>query len=421
MFPDGWARVADLEYRLHLSRATCGGEAARRDELQAAVTAARHAIELYRNVFDYRSMVIMQFDTAVVLQRLGEQQAALTALQAALDMDRDYGFQDDAAENYKLLRTWRGQPADPAQIATFMQNFPKRHVTFKFGWRPGHAQVALESRRERLEEGHVLQSRATAVLERHVGADPGGGWSVSYASPLSQYVPGVWPRVQGSKESDLYFPPALLPEPDYKVSPSGVFEGAVDSTAFVSGLDVRTESLIRSRAPSGSKARKLTQQAIATMTAFLSPGLLEAAAEQNYDLQTGMWIGATLDQGVWYEISAPLSLAGMPRVVVQHQIEFSFARTVRCAAGAAAPACVELVIRATPDRQALEHAMADIRLQVPGFTDYSSSIEIRIVTDPATLLPYAREERIYWYASIGKGGGDSAVESEHLESTTNER
>src|SRR4029077_2892038 len=95
MFPDGWARAVDIEYRLHLARADCGSEADRENELGTAVAAARRAVELYRNMFDYRSMVIMQFDVGVVLRQLGDNAAALAALETALDMDREYGFQDD--------------------------------------------------------------------------------------------------------------------------------------------------------------------------------------------------------------------------------------------------------------------------------------------------------------------------------------
>src|SRR5215469_6637870 len=106
MFPDGWARATDLEYRMHLARATCN-ETDRENELHSAVAAARRAVELYRNAFDYHSMAITQFEVAIVLQQLGDKAAALAAVETALDMDREYGFPDDARENYKLLLTWR--------------------------------------------------------------------------------------------------------------------------------------------------------------------------------------------------------------------------------------------------------------------------------------------------------------------------
>jgi hypothetical protein len=44
---------------------------------------------------------------------------------------------------------------------------------------------------------------------------------------------------------------------------------------------------------------------------------------------------------------------------------------------------------------------------------YASSLDIRIVADPESLLPCAREERAYWYASVGNGRGNQLIESEH--------
>jgi hypothetical protein len=49
---------------------------------------------------------------------------------------------------------------------------------------------------------------------------------------------------------------------------------------------------------------------------------------------------------------------------------------------------------------------------------YAASTDARIVVDPATLLPYVREERIYWYASLGRSAADKILQSEHLLFTT---
>jgi hypothetical protein len=148
----------------------------------------------------------------------------------------------------------------------------------------------------------------------------------------------------------------------------------------------------------------------------LAPGLLEAAAAENYQIETAMWIGATLDQGVWYEIDAPLPIPGMPRVVIQNKVEFAFTRRLPCTPDAADSTCVEIVIHATPDSEALDRVIADLALPPPHnqFDHYTASTEARMVTDPATLLPYAREERIYWYASLDKGKGGTILQSEHV-------
>lgn len=420
MFPDGWARLADLEYRLHLARTACGSEADQANELRAAAAAARRAVELYRNVFDYHSMVVMQFDAGITLHQLGENTAALADLETAIDMDREYGFQDDASENYKLLLTWSGKPAGAAQVAELMQDFPQRRVTLKFGWHPSDARITLETRREFLNDGQIGASRAVATFERHIGANDDGGWIVSHAHRLTQYEPGVWATIQGSQTPPIILPPAALPAVNFKVSTAGEFEGVTDSESFATRLATKTEGLIRAAAPPGDLARSLTREAVESATVILSPGMLEAATAENYQLETAMWIGATLDQGVWYEISAPLSLPGAPRVVLQNQIQFAFTRMVPCTAGAKKQTCVEIVFHATPEEESLDHMMRDLRIQfwLDRFTYFTASTEVRIVTDPATLMTYAREEWVSWYGSLGKSKKDKVLQSEHLVSTT---
>jgi len=201
---------------------------------------------------------------------------------------------------------------------------------------------------------------------------------------------------------------------DFKVSATGQFEDVTDSKAFAARLVAITQGLIRSRAPSGKPVHDLTEDAVESTPVALSPGALEAATAEDYALQTAMWIGATLEQGVWYELSAPLALPGFPRVVLQHRITFAFTRMVPCSAGAASHGCVELVIRAAPDPQALMDFTGN-----PRDPHYAGSIEARIVTDPATLLPYTLEERVSWY--YPDGGGKTVVESDHLVSTTSYR
>jgi hypothetical protein len=110
--PFALAREAAIDYQIHVGRASCDSSAASRDqELRAAVESARHAVDLYRYEFDAVSMVTMQFNVAVTDHELGEDTAALAALQTAIKMDREYGFREDANDNYQMLLQWNGQPA----------------------------------------------------------------------------------------------------------------------------------------------------------------------------------------------------------------------------------------------------------------------------------------------------------------------
>ena len=420
MFPDGWALVANLEYQQHLGRAACSSAADRRGELLAAVEAARRAVGLYRDQFEYHSMVIMQFDAAVALRRLGESAAALAALKEALRMDLEYGFEADARENYPLLLTWRGEPAGTEQVARLMAEFPKRRVSLRFGWRSGDARITLELSRASLDGGQIARGQATAAFERRIAAAPAGGWSVTYMHRLRGYQPGVWPLAPGMPKRELTFPPAPLPTVNFKVSAKGEFVGVTDAKAFAPRLTAWTDKLIRAHEPAGDRARAAAADVVGRTAIDFSPGMLEADAAQNYQLETAMWVGATLEQGVWYEISAPMSLPGEPEFVVEQRIDFAFTRRVPCTAGAVDEKCIEIVIRATPDPTALRHVLDDWGGAPPNnlFVDYFASTEARIVTDPATLLPYAHEGRVYWYVSIGNTTDAAILESEHLISRT---
>jgi len=417
MYPDGWAAVADLEYRVHLAWAECAGAAHRQEHLRTAVSAARHAAELYRDMFDYHSMVVLQFDASVALHELGEKSAAIASLETTLGMDREFGFADDARENYELLLAWRGEPAGDAQVAALMQDFPKRQVEMKFQWGPRDAQITLESRRACLLDRQVVSSRASASFDGQIRANDNGGWSVSYARRLTNYEPGVWPIMQGSPP--MAFPPVLIPEAGFEVSASGEFNVVTEPKAFAEQLAARTEELIRTSAPSDEHARDIMEVAVEKTPADLSPGLLEAVTAENYQFETAMWIGATLDQGVWYEVSAPLSLPGMPRAVTQNSIQFAFTRMVPCSAEVMTqPTCVEIIMRAAPEQEALNRLLADYNnhADVVRVDSYTASITTRLVTDPATLLPFAHEKKVYWSASVGKG--ISLLQSEHVLATT---
>ena len=420
LFPGGWALLADLEYRQHLARAACAGRTDSRDDLLAAVDAARRAVVLYRDEFDYHSMAVMQFDAAVTLRRVGEEAAALAALEAALRMDREYGFREDARANYDMLLTWQGKPAGAAQVASLMHDFPQRRATFRFRWHPTDARIVMERRRVCLSEGQIARSRAAAAFESRITAGESGAWTVSHAGRLSAYDPGVWPSRQSHPSPQLAFSPAPLAAADFKVSAAGGFDGVTDSKAFATRLDARTAALIRAGGLSSHDRKGATKDALKIAAGVLTPGMLEAETAENYQLETAMWIGATLQQGVWYDMSAPLLLPGATRYVVPQRIEFAFTRLVPCTADTAAKKCAEIVIHATPDQTTLNNLLADLMGSSPvyRYTDFAASTDARIVVDPATLLPYTREEHVYWYASVGREAADKILQSEHLLTTT---
>lgn len=406
MFPDGWSRTAAMEYSLHLARADCAGDSGGPTELRAAVTAARRAVQLYTDTFDYPTAATMQFNVAVLLNRLGDSSAAITALESTLAMDREFGFQDDARDNYRQLLTWQDKPADEAQVAQLLQGFPKRQVNLKFAWHPEQAHLSLEDSRDCLWDGAITHSNAAAAYERQIAGDTKGGWTVSYVQDAASFQPGVWPTPEGSQVAKMVFAPAAIARPNFKVNATGQFVATINSEGLAAQLLNQTDGLIRVEAPAGG-APELMKVALDTAAIVLSSGLLTAGAAENFQVETSMWAGATLDQGVWYQISAPLSLPGLSRVVVQQRLEFAFTRMVPCTASASESTCVEVVVRTTPDQKVVDRLM----------DSYVASSATRLIMDPATLQSYSREDRLYWYASIGPQSKEATLESEHFTST----
>ncbi len=157
VLPAGLARATDLDYQIHSARAVCASAEMRDAELRAALASAQRAVELYRDAYDAVSMVTMQFNASVAYHDLGESAAAIAALQEAIAMDREYGYADDAEDNYTLLLQWKNEDASPEQVDARMQDFPERSATLAFGWFPSFAEVKIESDYTEIADGEVFK------------------------------------------------------------------------------------------------------------------------------------------------------------------------------------------------------------------------------------------------------------------------
>ena len=372
VLPDGLARQADLEYRIHTARASCrSSQPGRRDELHQALAAAQRAVELYREALDYQSMVVMQFDVAATQRLLGNDAAAVAALQSTIDLDHEYGFRDDASDNSELLAQWLGKTAGP----TPPLDTPARTTTLKFGWTIRNAQVATNLSYARVIDGAIERYQGARTFKRTFRE------SLLYWRVADEHGEVVFDTTKWPQDPDLRqvlaltFGRALLETPDIEVRKGGDF----------------------------SHAFSLHNPAVKQLDPWFAPGLMEEKAAEEYDFDTGIWTGATLEQGVWYEMSAPLILPGTPGVVLPHDIEFAYTHPVPCEADSNDPSCVELVVRATPQAQALGEFNASwgraMKLPHGEEAHYWSATYMRIVTDPNTLMTSVRDVRNYWHTS----------------------
>jgi hypothetical protein len=403
LFPDGSARAADIEYRIHLGRASCDADAATRArELQSSLEAAQLAMRLNRQAFNYPAMAVAQFNVAATYRALGDDMDAIRSLETALAMDSEYGLADDAQDNYALLLKWRNRPAGPDQVTQLMSDFPSRSATLKFGWTPSDASVAVSRSNTGVADHMLLHTQGARVFERLVRAQ-NDGWAITYVPSGGANDFGVWPRETDSSGPSALFRPTLLELPNFELTATGDFKTVTDLAGFATRVTTDAQSDIRDHAPKDGPARKLLGTAVRAAQIDFAPDVLAAQVSQGYGLEAAMWIGATLQQGVHYQLVAPLALAGVPYVTLNHQIDFVFTRELPCPGGTLPHPCVELIVQATPDGQPLEEPVGGYPMR------YSSSMTVRLITDPQTLQPYLRDTRRYWYVTIGQHAGIARV------------
>jgi hypothetical protein len=414
VFPGGWARVAELEYRIHRGRADCHPEpTVRGQELQAAIKSAQRAVQQYRDEFDYASMAVAQFNIAATYHALREDTKAIGALETAIEMDREFGLRTDAQDNYGLLLSWRQEPAGPDQVAQLMRDFPTRTAALKFAWSAADVALTISSSHAKVIKNRVFHAQTSRQIARQIRA-AGDDWVVADATIDGPVDLGVWPGETGGDVGPVAaFHPTLLQFPSIELTHSGDFKTVNDLAAFATHATADAQTSIRARAPKGEPTALLDEADRAVQINF-APEVIKSEVRENYELESAMWIGATLQQGVQYELIAPLPLAGLPPLVIFHQLEFSFTREVPCTTESTGHSCVELIVRASPQQEPLKEILADLQLPHGEALSYSSASTVRIITDPATLRLYLHETREYWYATLGRQLPRSMLlESEH--------
>jgi tetratricopeptide (TPR) repeat protein len=431
VLPAALARIAAVEYQLHSARVSCGVSAAARNlELQAALEAAQRAVDLYRDAFDAVAMATMQFNVSVAYHELGDADAAAAALRTTLDLDREYGFANDAAENYRLLLQWTHADDGPEQVAAGMKDFPQRSATLAFGWLEGDAMLTLQSEVSQLAGTDSLHFKASRTARRLVrkGFD---GWTVSHVLDDPHFELGELPTNEWLESSFANSVARMLAHfHDFRLKRNGDFDQSKGDFRFWLRARADAKTLAgKLGAPdfdtnSGHAARLARRIELALKDSLL-PEAIEAQAGEDYNLETGTWIGATLEQGVWYDMTAALFLPLAPQVFLSHKIQFTYSRSVPCVPGSEA-SCIEIVLRAAPDPTVLKASLDSLahrwhlaRGQAPRLWSVTS---IRLVTDPATLRTYSRETRWHAYWSNGVAGPDqSLMESERTIETLSPR
>ena len=123
---------------------------------------------------------------------------------------------------------------------------------------------------------------------------------------------------------------SLLQFHDFDLSGNGEFDSSAGGFKFGFRVRADVKALTSGLTARGTPAKQLMRGVGKALSAQLSPDVIEGLVAQDYNFETGTWIGATLEQGVWYDMTAFLPLPLEPQVLVKHEIEFAYTRSIPC-------------------------------------------------------------------------------------------
>jgi len=136
------------------------------------------------------------------------------------------------------------------------------------------------------------------------------------------------------------------------------------------------------------------QRVIDTLAGAVSAEQLEALFAAQWNREVAQWIDADLEQGEWYELEFSSRVPMFNNAEIPMMAWFRYAGKTQCNAADKKLSCVVLEMESTADPETIRQAVSDFVSKLAGtplpiaFDNMQSTTSLRIVTEPATLLPY---------------------------------
>jgi hypothetical protein len=399
------ARVPFTSYLVEMARFRCEVDPARREaSLLEAQKQARAAVDGYRAGFHYDAMAVMQFNAAQASRELGDERQAILELETALEMDRTFGLRDDATDNFKILREWRGQTTSDAQIEEFRAGLAAKEATLTFGWKPFAATAHTIFDLGGFEDGHSKHTILELPVALTLRTD-GDGFLLE-SSPGKPVVPVEPPRsIEGKVEQSMLTMLARIlgSQAPAKLDKAGGFLGVGETDLVAKALERGIGSSLAGALPTtDGRFADMKASIEAVLQPIATVDTLNARARESHILDTGIWVGAKLEHGTWMEAKHVLSMNGTPNGVVEQRVRVVLSRWLPCEKGRPPASCVELVFDARPLPEAIDAIAKRMSDEGQGRLDYAGETRRRLVVDPATLRIHETQTLRMGYLALTK-------------------
>lgn len=274
---------------------------------------------------------------------------------------------------------------------------PPKPLTF--AWPEGLRGVVTVTK-EQVRDGKV----ATRMTNRYVmsGSKRPGGYRLEFGD-VEIDVDRNFGQLTDPQRAQM----ALLLQsalPTYLISD----EGALESIERVDEFVAKQRALFEQFGSKDNEAERATRRRV--MATFLTPQLLLASAQQEWNRQVGLWLGAPLELGQDYKLESTAELPILPGRRISIRATFKAVSQQSCERAGLKHKCLVIEYRSQPDpaevATALSEVMAKSGVATPaaaqGFeTALKFNQWFRLVTEPDTLVPH--ELHIRMQASMEAG------------------
>ena len=411
LLPSYRAHRLSLEASLAWSRGQCAHS--EEDLVKATEVARDKAIEgigVARDRHQYDDEAYLRFQAANYSRILGDAQDSRAMMESAIALDDRHGLTDDSLDNRRILAEWLQSDALPLPPAP-----PPGKTTFHFNWSPSQIDIDSTVEVTRYDHGHASPKTFDLSGGTHIERRAGGGFRVITGEVTIQSRSALTSEDYDARLA-AFLQQTVAKLPPMIIGADGGYVGIEDYDAYALQLKQATAQWLDQEVPATDTARrKQAETNLRTyFDTYVSRERIENDLARSHALGTAIWIDATLPTGELREVNLNLPMVGVPAGVIAHRVQFRVDGPAPCHAGEAGPSdCVEIELEVTPTEEAMKTLSANLVKQGKGALHYWSSLNLRIVVDPATLQLSESEMRRAHYLQLENSAVESQIYRSH--------
>jgi hypothetical protein len=411
LLPSYAAHRLSLEATLAWSRGQCAeNEEGLVTETQIGRDKAMEGIAVAQQRHLYDEEAFLRFQAANYARILGDGESSRALLESAIALDDRHGLTDDGLDNRHILAEWlQIEPGTLAPPPT-----PGK-TTFHFKWVPSRVEIDSTVEITHFNGGQKTASTFDVSGAEHIEKLKAGGFRVTMDDVNIQSRSALSADDHEARLA-AFLQQTMAKLPPMKVGADAAYAGIDDYDAYVAQLRRAVTQWVEQEIPATDTARR--KEVDARLQTYFETNASRQRIENDFArshaLTTAIWVDSTLTTGDSLTIDLNLPMEGAPPAVIPHRIQFRVDGAIPCQASeTGAPQCVEIELEATPSDDALKAIAGNLVKQGKGALHYWSTLNLRLVVNPATLEVSESDMRRAHYLQLDHSAVEAKIERSH--------